>query len=109
MVKIYYDDKNILKTAFAAIDADQALSIIVTGWSARILRRTLPMYIKYFYDRELRNEKKKKAEILRFVPLGIFTPTFWGIVNKATMRLMFIKFEEKNHSLVVQFTPHTSG
>ena len=57
MKKIFYKDA--MKDGYQAIEEGQPFSLIITGWRVRILKKSLPMYRRYIYERDVRNEKKK--------------------------------------------------
>jgi hypothetical protein len=101
MLRLNYSDENLLNHAFKAIDSNESFSILVTGWQVRILKKSIPMYIEYFYKKDVRNEKKKKTEILKFAPFGILTSTLWGIINKAILNEMTINYNEENDTLII--------
>jgi hypothetical protein len=57
--------------------------------------------MKYFYEKEKHNKRKKKKEILQFAPFGMLTPSFWGIINKAVINNMEFDYEQKENLLEV--------
>jgi hypothetical protein len=103
MIEILYDS-NCYNEALKAINTSRAFTIRVPGWKARVLKKALPLYIKYFYEREHRGEKKKRSEMLRFAPYGMLTPSFWGVVNSAVMAGMIMHYADSNGSVLVHFT-----
>lgn len=106
-MEFYYLDKNILDNAWTTIDNKKSFIIKVTGWRVRILKKSMAMYMKYFYEKECHNEKKKISEILKFAPFGMFTPTLWGIINHALLAGMAIEYYEKGDTLSISF--HSSS
>lgn len=99
-----YSDKNILNDAWAAVDRGDPFSICISGWKAMLLKKSIPMYLEYFYEKELRNEKKNRLEILKFGPFGILTPVFWSIVNHAILGEMKLEHYDRDKSLIVSFS-----
>lgn len=102
-MELHYDNKNILSDALKAIDENKSFYIVVNGWRKSIIKKTMPMYIKYFYNRHKRNEKTKKIEILKFAPCGILTPTLWGIINHAMLAGIKIEYQDIDNILTVSF------
>lgn len=100
MLQLNYHDHNILIDAFAALDRKLPFIISCVGWRASILKKSLPMYMNSFYPNDMSGEKKSRTKILKFAPFAFFTPTLWGILNKAS--IYHIKIQCKYEENLVQ-------
>jgi hypothetical protein len=80
MKKLNYRDNNCLDDAFKAIRSNESFAIVFTGWQSKVLNKSIPLYMKYFYE---------------------LTPSFWGIINKAVINNMEFDYEQKENLLEV--------
>jgi len=88
--------------AWNAVDRVEPFDVIVRGWRAPILRRSIPL-CEVFFGRERRSGPHTPSEILRIGLYGWFSPWLLGIYNHAIIAGMTAQWRETERAIIVSF------
>jgi hypothetical protein len=98
-----YSDENILSDSFKKIENNISFDLIVSTWQRRFIFKIMPLWMDtLYYERHFKNRFKKLLILARIAAFAFFAPTFWGILNSASIKNMQVNFYMKNDSLVVE-------
>jgi hypothetical protein len=105
-VTVEYGARDFDNQAWSAIDRGEAVDIVVRGWRAPIVRRSLPL-CEAFFGRERSSGRHSLRNIVRLGLYGWFSPWLLGTYNHAVLAGMSAHWRETDGAIVVSFKPST--
>ena len=100
---IKYLEKGFIKKASNAINNGESIQVVVEGWRAKVLERSFPLFLKYFFLDERDKKKLKFYQMIKFWILMPINGAFWGFAFSALNMKTKVDYYKEGEKLMVLF------